>query len=269
MPRVRSPNYPTLSLPEAIDAVAKIHAAEQHLAAPKEVVAKHLGYASFHGLAARIVSAIEKYGLLEDVSGDKVKVSPLAMSILFPSTPEEKKRAISEAAFKPLLFAAIKEEWQGERPSDQNLRVYLVRKKFGSDALDRVIEVYKATMDLVTLESKGYDSANTGQNDHKKQEKSPMHTSTGQHTDARFTPPPPLQSGPMRVSFNGDLLEVSAILADAEAVDRLVKALQANKSLLPEKKMPETKDEATSESDEVPQMSNMEKVGGVWKPKGQ
>jgi hypothetical protein len=45
--------------------------------------------------------------------------------------------------------------------------------------------------------------------------------------------------------------------------------LQANKSLLPEKKMPETKDEATSESDEVPQMSNMEKVGGVWKPKGQ
>jgi hypothetical protein len=39
-----------------------------------------------------------------------------------------------------------------------------------------------------------------------------------------------------RVSFNGDLLEVSAVLADAEAVDRLVKALQANKALLPEKK---------------------------------
>lgn len=40
----------------------------------------------------------------------------------------------------------------------------------------------------------------------------------------------------MRVSFNGDLLEVSAILGDAEAVDRLVKTLQANKALLPEKK---------------------------------
>jgi hypothetical protein len=38
----------------------------------------------------------------------------------------------------------------------------------------------------------------------------------------------------MRVSFNGDLLEVSAVLADADAVDRLVKALQANKSLLSE-----------------------------------
>ena len=37
----------------------------------------------------------------------------------------------------------------------------------------------------------------------------------------------------MRVSFNGDLLEVSAVLADAAAVDRLVKALEANKALLP------------------------------------
>ena len=40
---------------------------------------------------------------------------------------------------------------------------------------------------------------------------------------------------PMRVSFNGDLLEVSAILADVESVERLIRALQANKPLLPEK----------------------------------
>jgi hypothetical protein len=30
----------------------------------------------------------------------------------------------------------------------------------------------------------------------------------------------------MRVSFNGDLLEVSAVLPDAASVDRLVKALE-------------------------------------------
>ena len=240
MPRVRSPNYPALSLPAAIDAVAKIYAAEQHLAAPKEVVAKHLGYVSFHGLAGRIVSAIEKYGLLEDVNGDKVKVSPLAMSILFPSTPEEKKRAINDAAFKPPLFAAIKEEWHGQRPSDQNLRVYLVRKKFGSDALDRVIEVYKETIDLVTQELGEYvaeNSALKGQ-----QQEKPNMQMAHQASGGRTNPLPPA-TGPMRVSFNGDLLEVSAVLADAEAVDRLVKALQANKALLPDKK-PGAKDEA-------------------------
>ena len=68
-------------------------------------MAKHLGYASLHGLAGRVISAIEKYGLLEEVTGDKVKVSALAMSILFPSSEEEKQAAISEAAFKPALFA--------------------------------------------------------------------------------------------------------------------------------------------------------------------
>jgi len=35
------------------------------------------------------------------------------------------------------------------------------------------------------------------------------------------------------------------VLADAEAVDRLVKALQANKALLPDKK-PESNDEAAN-----------------------
>src|ERR1700726_1357875 len=133
MARVRSPNNPALSLPEAIKLVTTVQAAEQHLAAPKEVVAKHLGYASLHGLAGRVVSAIEKYGLLEEVNGDKVKGSPLAMSILFPATPEEKQKAINEAASKPSLFTAIKEEWQGARPSDENLRVYLIRRKFGAD----------------------------------------------------------------------------------------------------------------------------------------
>jgi hypothetical protein len=233
MARVRSPNYPALSLPEAIKLVTTVQAAEQHLAAPKEVVAKHLGYASYHGLAGRIVSAIEKYGLLEEVNGDKVKVSPLAMSILFPASPEEKQKAINEAAFKPLLFAAIRDEWQGARPSDENLRVYLIRKKFGSDALDRVIEVYKETMDLVTPESGVYPAQDGGQSA-KNQEVPLMQTPTSQST-ARFTPPPaaPTSSAPMRVSFNGDLLEVSAVLSDAAAVDRLVKALEANKALLP------------------------------------
>jgi len=228
MARVRSPNYPALSLPEAIKLVTAVQAAEQHLAAPKEVVAKHLGYSSYHGKAGRVVSALENYGLLEEVSGDKVKVSDLAMSILFPATPEEKRAALNTAAYNHPLFAAIRDEWQGSRPSDENLRVYLIRRKFGADALDRVIEVYKETMDLVTPESGVYPAQEGGQSA-KNQEKPAMQS--GQMTP-RFTAP--LQASvPMRVSFNGDLLEVSAVLADAAAVDRLVKALEANKALLP------------------------------------
>jgi hypothetical protein len=39
----------------------------------------------------------------------------------------------------------------------------------------------------------------------------------------------------MSVAFNGDRLEVSATLSDGEAVDKLIRALQATEALLPEK----------------------------------
>jgi hypothetical protein len=227
MARVRSPNYPALSLPEAIKLVTAVQAAEQHLAAPKEVVAKHIGYSTYHGKAGRVVSALENYGLLEEVNGDKVKVSDLAMSILFPESAAEKQKAINEAAYKHPLFAAIKEEWQGSRPSDQNLRVYLVRRKFGSDALDRVIEIYKETMDLVTSNSDEYTEPP------KQEVRKPMIHQGATKIDAKSMVI--ADSAPMSVLFNGARLEVSAVLDDAVSVDRLIRALEANKTLLPEK----------------------------------
>lgn len=157
MSRVRSPNYPAISLPEAITRAKTIHEAEQHLAAPKEVIAKHLGFGGLNGGSNRIISALTKYGLLEEVSGDKVKVSPLAISILHPNNPAEKASAIKEAASKPPLFSEITSEWNGAQPSDANLRTYLIRRNFAADALDRVILAYKDTVELVTSPEKVYN----------------------------------------------------------------------------------------------------------------
>jgi hypothetical protein len=157
MPRVRSPNYPAISLPEAITRAKTIHEAAQHLAAPKEVIAKHLGFGGLNGGSNRIISALTKYGLLEEVSGDKVKVSPLAISILHPTNPAEKASAIKEAASKPPLFSEITSEWNGAQPSDANLRAYLIRRNFAADALDRVILAYKDTVELVTSPENAYN----------------------------------------------------------------------------------------------------------------
>jgi hypothetical protein len=226
MARVRSPNYPALSLPEAIKLVTTVQAAEQHLAAPKEVVAKHLGYSSYHGKAGRVVSALENYGLLEEVSGDKVKVSDLAMSILFPATPEEKRTALNAAAYKHPLFAAIKDEWHGSRPSDENLRVYLIRRKFGADALDRVIEVYKETMGLVTPESEGYSTPSEPR-EVKLQASS---LTTGKSDLGRPT------LGTTSVAIQDDRIVVAATLLSAQSVQKLIDKLSAVKTLLPDEK---------------------------------
>ena len=45
--------------------------------------------------------------------------------------------------------------------------------------------------------------------------------------------PPQPPTGGMRVTIVDDHLEVSAVLTNAEAVDNLVKALQATKQMLP------------------------------------
>ena len=118
MARIRSPNYPAIGLREALERVKTIYGAEQHLAAPKEVIAKHLGFNGVNGGSNRIISALAKYGLLEEISGDKVRVSGLARSILHPANDLEKVAAITEAATKPAIFAEIASEWGGAKPSD-------------------------------------------------------------------------------------------------------------------------------------------------------
>ena len=45
----------------------------------------------------------------------------------------------------------------------------------------------------------------------------------------------PRELKPLRVAIEDDQLQVSAVLADAEAVDRLIEILMANKALLPAK----------------------------------
>jgi hypothetical protein len=155
--RIRSPNYPAISLPEAIIRVTALYRAIHTHAAPRDVVAKGMGYTSLNGASATAISALHKYGLLER-SGDDVKVSERALSILHPHTPEEKAAAITAAAVEPALFAELAERFPGAMPNEELLRNYLVRKGFAPGAIGPVIAAYRDTSDMVVSEGRGYDS---------------------------------------------------------------------------------------------------------------
>lgn len=249
MARVRSPNYPQFSLPEAISRIQKIHAAEQHLAAPKEVMARHLGYGGMNGGSSAALSALVKYGLLEDASGDKMKVSQLALAILHPKDKAEKAAAIKDAAARPSLFVEIESEWPNGIPSDQNLRAYLIRRNFAADAVDRVIKSYRETQELVTSESGGYDPDQTPlsepamQHSHQVEPQkgaltsnSPPQTSSG--ANAMFQIEDAGLNNPQIVD-RGSTIFVSG-LVDRKGLDRLIKKLTAYKAVL----------DASSEDDE-------------------
>jgi hypothetical protein len=156
--RVRSPNYPGLSLPEAIQRIHSLYKAQHTHAAPREIIAKGIGYNSLNGASATAISAIGKYGFLEK-SGEGFKLSERAMSIIAPHNPAEKAEALKAAAMEPKLFADLFERFPPPLPNDEVLRNYLIRAGFAPSAVSPAVLAYRETIDLVDREAPGYPVA--------------------------------------------------------------------------------------------------------------
>jgi hypothetical protein len=155
--RTRSPNYPALSLREAIEKVSILYQNQHTHSAPREVAVKSMGYGGLNGASATAISALHKYGLLDRI-GDEVKISERAMRILHPTQPSEKALALKEAADSPELFRELAEKFPGQLPAEEVLRNYLVRRGFAPKALPEVVRGYRETMELVEGLRGAYDS---------------------------------------------------------------------------------------------------------------
>jgi hypothetical protein len=150
MARVRSPNYPAISLPEAIERVRKIYNKEHTSKASPDVVVKAMGYNGLNGASMTILSALKKYGLLEEV-GKELKVSHAALTILVDQKDSEDRiSAIRQAAFAPALFSELRQQYPDAIPSDDNMRSFLLKRGFLQSAVDAPIRAYRETMALVS-----------------------------------------------------------------------------------------------------------------------
>lgn len=233
MARVRSPNYPALSLPEAITAITKVFAKENRHRADKEVVVKAMGYGGVNGASLGSLSALLKYGLLEQLKDGGYKVTERALAILHPQTPQEKVEAITAAAQEPALFAEMLKDFPGSIPSDDNLRSYLVRRAFGPTALSAVIKSFRETMSLVATEGAGYDSSRAAPSDGTPlSEGQPMPAAA---TTAQQAATPMSGPGAFQINVMTDRLILNGTLYYREIVDNLIEKLTALKVFLPEK----------------------------------
>jgi hypothetical protein len=80
------------------------------------------------------------------------------MAILHPASDQEKIDALRQAANGPVLFRRLNEQFDGQRPSETNLRSWLLRNGFSKSAVDSVIKAYGETMDLVGDSTQDYKS---------------------------------------------------------------------------------------------------------------
>lgn len=155
--RVRSPNYPVISLGEAVQKVRMVYQAEHMRPATREVVAKALGYRSLNGASATVVSALVKYGLME-YAGDHLKISSDGQDVAVHRKGDpEYAEALRRAALLPALFRELVDRYGASLPSDHNLRAYLQKRGFNPRFVDSVIRVYRDTVQFVEDETDSLD----------------------------------------------------------------------------------------------------------------
>jgi hypothetical protein len=153
----RSPNYPYLSLPGAIERAEAVYAKVGRHTTGKEVLSDAWGLAATSGTFRLVLAALRAYGLLDNVSGREeplVKLSERALDILADYAPGDPRQrgAIRDAALAPRLHAELWGQYGAELPDNSEIRRFLVRaKNFNDGTADKFIGQYKATLEFAGL----------------------------------------------------------------------------------------------------------------------
>jgi hypothetical protein len=237
MARVRSPNYPALSLPDAIGKTQEVYSKQQMTAEPREVIIKHMGYGSVNGRALKALSALIKYGLLEE-AGKGLRVSGRAKAILFPdpSNPSAKADAISAAAAEPDLYARILAE-KGRKPSADSLKHFLIHEGFNMSAVDSVARAFYETFALVDGQGAAYDSSEIGDDEEDNEMEGAVQPPPPGKVPPGGKPPPapPATLNSTKPVFDFETVAINTKIDNQEDLAELIARLEQIKAMLPNK----------------------------------
>lgn len=166
----RSPAYPGIDLKRALELATIVYKVEhQHAVAP-DTVAQHWKLKPVSSQFLTAISALKKFGLMEALpqrgtQSGYVKVSDLARDIILDHRDDslEREVAIKRAALKPEIHANLWRKYNGELPSDANLRFHLIRDlKFTEGGAAEFIGQFRRTIHSAGLGSSDVLSASDG-----------------------------------------------------------------------------------------------------------
>lgn len=157
MARMHSPSYPNMSLSKAVSTVQKIFDADRQAPVDRAVAAKHIGYSGQSGASDKALASLAHFGLLEKAGKGETRVSQLAVDILHPDNPADRRAALRKAGLKPGIFQEIYDRYEGRLPSEEALRSYLLRANFQNIAINPVVNSYAETFRFLEQE-KAFES---------------------------------------------------------------------------------------------------------------
>ncbi len=151
--RHRSPNYPAVSLAEAVERVSKLYATDRKAGAPLEIALKHMGFSGKHGKSMMVASALKKYGLVEDVGGRLIPTQRAVEIIVLPKDDGRRLEALREAALSPEINRELFDKYHDDGfPPDDTLTSELVAYRgFNPSVVNNFVRDFRATMDFASL----------------------------------------------------------------------------------------------------------------------
>jgi hypothetical protein len=150
--RERSPAYPSVDLKTAIDYAKMIYQKEKRHPATVSVVAAHCGSNIKSSKGLRLIAALKQFGLvIEEGEGEDrcVRLTERALDIIVETNEQSPawNNAVRQAALAPKIYKMLWDEYKGSLPSDDTLRVHLIRKlQFNSDSVRPFIKELRATL---------------------------------------------------------------------------------------------------------------------------
>ena len=185
--RHRSPAYPAIDLAEALQRAELLRKDYGRNAVHVDMALSKWGLKPKGGTGMAMLSALIKYGLLDDEGTGgtrRVRLTPFALGILLDDRPDSEERiaALKTAALTPSIYKELWDRYQGAIPADGTLRVYLRRDRgFGDEAAEDVIEGFRKTLAYAKLT----------ESDNMSPEEEDKHSSEG---DLQMAPPPVITS---------------------------------------------------------------------------
>lgn len=156
----RSPNYPAHGLSEAVAFAKQVYDKERKTQVAGGDVAKALGYSSLSGNARSKMASMKKYDLLDGDESKGMRVSDLAVHILYPASEQAALESKRIAALSPELFKYLYEEKR--EGSDESIKNYLVSKlDFTPSGAAQAVAAFRDTISFAELGGEGYNASNT------------------------------------------------------------------------------------------------------------
>ena len=157
--RVRSPGFPFIGLKKALARAKEFYDHEKRNWANVKVAVKHWGFVETSSGGKQTLAALSAYALMQDSGtgdGRQVRLSDIAVRILLATRnpSPERDELIKQLALKPKLHKEIWDKYDGQLPSKENLRHFLIvdhEPPFNDNWVDHFIGEFLATLDFAGL----------------------------------------------------------------------------------------------------------------------